>query len=229
MPVIRGKLSVPWFVILYGQPGVGKTTLASLAEDPIFLDLEQGTDLLDVARISPQDGDIKGALNELLDEDFNTLVIDSLTALERVHTTSFCKEKGWSTVEALDYGRSKKMWRQDFTDFVANISKNFRAMGRNVILIAHSRSREVTDPVTQQSYDKLELDVDKELHQSLISQTDGVFLLKQHVFVNDGKAVGNGTRVLLTTERPQYAAKSRWPLAEEIKNPSASLWTSLKS
>jgi len=226
--ITRGKKHTPWFAILYGAPGVGKTTLASLAPDPVFLDLERGTDLLDVARLTLEGQDLKEALNTLHGAEFTTLVIDSLTALERVHTDQLCKEKGWTTIEALDYGRSKKMWRQEFTKLLTSVAHNFRASGKNVLLIAHAKTREVTDPVSQQSYDRYELDCDKDLHPQIISQVDGVFLLKQKVLVKDDKAIGNGTRVLLTTDKPQYVAKSRWPIAEEIPNPNEEFWTSLK-
>ena len=225
--ITRGKRDTPWFCILYGAPGVGKTTLASLAPDPVFLDLERGTDLLDVARLTVEDNKLKEALGELHEADFQTLVIDSLTALERVHTAQLCAEKGWSTIEALDYGRSKKMWRQAFTDMLTQIGTAFRETGRNILIVAHSKVREVTDPVTQQTYDRFELDCDKDLHPQIISQVDGVFLLKPKVFVKDDKAIGNGTRVLLTTDKPQYVAKSRWDIAEEIVSPDATFWTSL--
>ena len=226
--IIKGKRQSPWYAILYGAPGVGKTTLASLAPDPVFLDLERGTDLLDVSRVTLDDTTLSGALNHLIEAEFSTLVIDSLTALERVHTAQMCAEKGWTTIEALDFGRSKKMWRQEFTKLITDIGRNFREAGKNVLVIAHAKVREVTDPVSQQTYDRFELDCDKDLHPQVISQVDGVFLLKQKVLVKDDKAIGNGTRVLLTTDKPQYVAKSRWPIPDEIANPSAEFWTSLK-
>jgi GTPase SAR1 family protein len=226
VPITRGKQSIPWFVILYGSPGVGKTTLASRAPDPVFLDLEDGTALLDVARIKPETT-IKDTLRELYTADFKTLVIDSLTSFERVHTTETCAEKGWTTVESLDYGRSKKIWRQEFTESITKLVTAFRAKGRNVLLVAHSKVREVSDPVSQQTYDRFELDCDKEIHAPLISQVDGIFLLKQKTLIKDDKAIGNGSRILLTQDRPQYVAKSRWDIPEQIENPDHTLWALL--
>jgi hypothetical protein len=226
--IIKGRRQSPWYAILYGAPGVGKTTLAAQCPDPVFLDLERGTDLLDVSRITLDDTTLSGALNHLMEADFSTLVIDSLTALERVHTAQMCAEKGWTTIEALDFGRSKKMWRQEFTKLITDIGRNFREAGKNVLVIAHAKVREVTDPVSQQTYDRFELDCDKDLHPQVISQVDGVFLLKQKVLVKDDKAIGNGTRILLTTDKPQYVAKSRWPIPDEVANPAADFWTSLK-
>ena len=48
--VTRGVVKKPLRVVVYGPPGVGKTTFASQAPNPIFLPVEDGTDFLDVAR-----------------------------------------------------------------------------------------------------------------------------------------------------------------------------------
>lgn len=227
--ITRGKQTYPFFAILYGTPGVGKTTLASKASEPIFLDLEDGTALMDVARFALTDEPLKDALNEIYNAGPETLVIDSLTSLERVHATQYCAEKGWATLESMDYGRSKKMWRQSFIEFLAKLVATFRGNSTNVILVAHSKVREVTDPVTQLTYDRFELQCDKELHPEIIAMADGCFLLKHKLMVKDEKAIGNGSRVLLTQDRPQFVAKSRWDIPYEIVDPSDSFWASLTS
>lgn len=227
--ITRGKQTYPYFVILYGTPGVGKTTLAAKAQDAIFLDLEDGTALMDVARYSLRDETpLKDALNDIYAAAPNTLVIDSLTSLERIHADQYCKEKGWATLEAMDYGRAKKMWKQDFMKFLGDLARVFREASINLILVAHSKTREVTDPVYQLAFDRLELQCDKDLHPEIIAMADGCFLLKHKVLVKDEKAIGNGSRVLLTQDRPQFVAKSRWDIPFEIVDPGESLWSSLQ-
>lgn len=227
--ITRGKQTYPFFTILYGTPGVGKTTLAAKAQDAIFLDLEDGTALMDVARYSLRDETpLKDALNDIYAAGPNTLVIDSLTSLERIHADQYCREKGWQTLESMDYGRSKKMWKQDFMKFLGDLARVFREASVNVILIAHSKTREVTDPVSQLQFDRLELQCDKDLHPEIIAMADGCFLLKHKVLVKDEKAIGNGSRVLLTQDRPQFVAKSRWPIPFEVVDPDESLWASLQ-
>jgi hypothetical protein len=222
--ITRGKQKRPFFVMLYGQPGVGKTTFASAIPNAVFFDLERGTDFLDVARIQPLES-ISDTLGQLFEESesFDTLIIDSLTSLEKAHQVEVCAAQGWSTVEALDYGRSKKIWREKFIALIKSLEQ-FRESGKNIVLIAHSRVKEVVDAVHQQSYDRLEFDCDKELTASILASLDGCFLLKHKTVIKDDKALGNGSRVLLTQDKPQYIAKSRWDLPETINTPDSAFW-----
>ena len=41
--ITHGIVEVPPMLTIYGGPGIGKTTLAASAPDPVFLDLEHGT------------------------------------------------------------------------------------------------------------------------------------------------------------------------------------------
>lgn len=80
-----GKVKKPWHVLLYGTPKVGKTTWASDAEAPIFLDVENGSGELNVNRFVPKSfTEALGFLTELTTakHEFKTLVIDSMDALE---------------------------------------------------------------------------------------------------------------------------------------------------
>ncbi len=225
--ITRGKQSRPFYAILYGQPGVGKTTFAATLPNAVFLDLEKGTDYLDVARLKPE-GTISEALSELWDaqESFDTLVIDSLTSLENRHQQEMCDAKGWSSINALDYGKSKSQWKAAFLKLITGLDA-FRDAGKNVLLVAHQKMREAKDPISQDTYDQFSFGCDRDIHESLLSHVDGCFFLKQKSLSKDDKMIGSGSRVLLTKDRPQYTAKSRWNLPEQIENPSAEFWKQL--
>jgi len=225
--ITKGKQKRPFYAILYGQPGVGKTTLASLIPNSVFLDIEKGTSFLDVARLQPE-GTISEALEELFDDKdkYSTLIIDSLTSLENKHQAEMCAEKGWSSINALDYGKSRTQWKAAFLKVITSLDQ-FREAGKNVLIVAHQKMREAKDPISQDTYDQFSFDCDKELHQSILSHVDCCFFLKQKSLVKDDKTIGNGSRVLLTKDRPQYTAKSRWNLPEAIDNPDAKFWEQL--
>jgi hypothetical protein len=231
MEIVRGKRPRAWFCVLYGTPAVGKTTLASKAPEPVFFDLEAGTDFLDVARVGVGES-VTATLRELYKQrdQFKTLVIDSLTSLERATVRETCARNGWPNLEAPGFGKGKVAWRQDVANIITSLEA-FRASGTNVLLVGHSKVRATTDPVAGESFDRLEFDADKEVVPSILAAVDGCFLLKQKTrYVEEGgktRAVGNGSRVLITQDRPAYLAKSRFDIPESIENPGADFWNTL--
>ena len=90
----RGRVTRPQKSAIYGPEGVGKTTLASQAPNPVFLDTEGGTDHLDVARLTAEKWeDILAIINQLATEphEFRTLVIDTIDWLEKRLAEFVCR------------------------------------------------------------------------------------------------------------------------------------------
>lgn len=217
MPITKGKLKQPWFCCLYGTPGIGKTTLAAQAPKPLFVDFEDGTNHIEVDRIHAE-GTISEAIKEAYDsEGYETLVIDSLSSLEQKHQTEMCQAKGWPSIDHLDYSQGLKQWRQAFLEYIDKISSKFRAKGMNVLIIAHSKDKEMTDPVSQAKYNKLVIDAEKEISGKLIGKLDGCFLLKHEMAVTKKKAIGDGSRLVYTKDEPQYMAKTRWAIEDPVE------------
>lgn len=92
--VSRGTMSQGEKIGIYGPGGIGKTelvaSLKNVGVDPLFIDLDQGTMGLDVARAVTGDddlvydfADIRAALqNRELTDQFDAVVIDTFSALE---------------------------------------------------------------------------------------------------------------------------------------------------
>ncbi|HHK41312.1 MAG TPA: oxidoreductase, partial [Planctomycetaceae bacterium] len=82
----RGKQPMPPRLVVYGTEGVGKSTFASQAPAPIFIQTEDGLAEIDCDRfpLSTTFDDVTAALSELHSEkhDYQTVVIDSLDWLE---------------------------------------------------------------------------------------------------------------------------------------------------
>jgi len=74
-------------MLVYGQPGVGKTTFAAKSPNPLILDFESGTMSvrnMDVSIATPRSlEDIQKVIKKAQKSGFETLVIDSTTEMSR--------------------------------------------------------------------------------------------------------------------------------------------------
>lgn len=141
--VVKTNLSA----LIYGQPGMGKTTLALSAPHPLLLDFDGGihrvnaAHRVDTVQISKweevdevmQDPDIAG---------YQTIVIDTagkmLSFMDKYIMQNNPKmRKADGTLSLQGYGLRKNM----FINFVNQVS----LMGKSVIFVAHEREDKVGD------------------------------------------------------------------------------------
>jgi hypothetical protein len=95
-------------ILIHGVHGVGKTTFAAGAPDPVFLLTEDGLGTLDVPHfpLARTFDEVMQALAALYTEEhaFRTLVVDSVDWLEPLIHARVCKDQGWSSIEDAGYG-----------------------------------------------------------------------------------------------------------------------------
>ena len=96
--IISGQSFSPPVVLLYGPPGVGKTTFAGNAPAPIFIQTEDGAGVVGADRfpLAESYDAVEQQLGTLVkeDHDFKTLVIDSLDWLESLVWAKVCEVQG---------------------------------------------------------------------------------------------------------------------------------------
>jgi len=151
-PIIKATdldRSKKWRVLLYGKPGVGKTTTVNyLQGKTLVLDLDDSSKVLDKTKnvdIQPFDrskpieelNDFLRALPDLL-KDYDNLVIDNVSALEK----DWFVERGRSSKNGIsneiqDYGQ----WTNYFARIITTI---FMDAPINVLVTAWENTREVT-------------------------------------------------------------------------------------
>jgi hypothetical protein len=91
-----GKEVKPRRLTLYGVHGVGKSTYGAMAEQPIFIQTEDG--LNDIAcdkfPLATSYADVLAALSELYTQqhEYRTVVLDSLDWLERLIFADVCEK-----------------------------------------------------------------------------------------------------------------------------------------
>jgi hypothetical protein len=215
-------------IVLYGTHGIGKSTFAAQAPDPVFIQTEEGLDAVSATAfpLCQSFDDILECIGVLASEshDFQTVVLDSADWAEQLIQKRVAQDNNVKTIDAIGYGRGYKAaadyWRQllDGFDHLRS-DKNMQ-----VILLAHSQVRRFDDPLAD-PYDRYQLD----LHHgsaSLVSEWCDIMMfanqqystVKSDVGFNQKvtRAVGTGNRVLYTQERPGWQAKSRWSLPDTL-------------
>ena len=197
-------------IVLYGTHGVGKSTFAAAAENPVFIQTEEGLDALNVTAFP---------LARSYEE-----VMDSADWLEQLIWKKVAENHKVSSLEDIGYGKGYiyaiDLWRDILEGF--DLLRNEHEM--QVMFLAHTQIRRFDDPLAD-SYDRYMLDLHKGA-ASIISEWCDILAfanyqlatIQQDVGFDKKKtrAIGTGTRVLHTQERPGWVAKSRWPLPETM-------------
>lgn len=149
MKINKGKRAAPRRVLLYGVAGVGKSTWASQAPTPLFLNIEDGLSDIDCDSTQPLRtfADVLDAINWLItnESEYKTVVVDSLDWVEKLIHKDIAIAAGKETIADIDfakgYERAEPNWRL-FLDFLSNL----RSKGLAVILLAHSRIQKFVHP-----------------------------------------------------------------------------------
>jgi hypothetical protein len=148
---------LPPRILIYGPEKMGKTSLACEFPDPIFLRIEcgppEGIELpgWDIA----SKDDLYEAIGTLYNEDhdFKTVVIDSVSALERKviwpHVCDAYPADGGRRAEHIEdfgFGKGYKYALKVWEDVIEGLN-SLRSRGMTVILIGHSIVTEFKDPM----------------------------------------------------------------------------------
>jgi len=240
----RGSVLTPPRLLIYGTHGVGKTTLACGAPDPVLIQTEDGRGLIDIPSWGPlrSYSEIVEAIGVLANEDhgFKTVIIDSLDWSEPLVWAEVCRVNGWSSIEEPGYGKgyvaTGDAWRYLFDGL--DTLRNERGM--TVILIAHCEVFNYKSPETE-PYDRYVIKLHKRAAGIVQEHVDCVFFMNWRTSIvkdkvagsKDGRArgVGGGNRVLYTEERPAFLAKNRYSMPETITIPDdpKAAWSALAS
>lgn len=218
-----GDVPVHSKVVIYGDPGVGKTTLASLAPKPLIINAEGGTLSLNLFRNHFDKFDFKTmkveSIQDLQDifwylksgnHDRQTVIIDSLTEIQQVSMDEVLSDPRRDdkhdpdTPIISDYGKNTNRMRK--------IIRNFRDLPMNVVFtcLAEERKDEDTGSV------KIQPALTPRIAQDLMGYVDVVG------YMYTTKVKDKGTvRRLLTQPKGKFVAKDRsGKLGEVMENPT---------
>ena len=225
--VKRSFNQAPPRIVMYGVGGLGKSTFAASAPNPIFIPVEDGISTLDVDAfpVVRTYADIMEDLSSLCTEehDYKTVVIDSLDWLEPIIQAEICaKYKADSMATACGgYGKAYVKEVEMFHEITKALDWLRINKGMTPILLAHCEVRTFNDPYSA-SYDRYFMKIHKLSCDFMYEWSDIVLFAYMDVaVVRDGNTISvrpigkdGGNRKMRAVSSPAAIAKNRHGLPE---------------
>lgn len=230
--VTRGRRRAPDRIFLVGVEGIGKSTFGANAPNSVFLDLEDGTGRLDVARLDrPRTlADFYARLRDLYTEphEFKSLVVDTADALDALVIAKVCGENNWRTKDGAPdpekpgYGKGYVATAEEWRRVLVELDK-VRGVGMEIILLAHAKITSFSNPLGP-DYNRYTPKLSKGAAELVREWSDTVLFAIHEEFVKAtskgenprGKAYSSGLRVMKTERSAGWDAKNRDNLPSEL-------------
>jgi hypothetical protein len=229
----------PERIFVYGGPGVGKTTYASGAPSPFFVDLDRGSMHVPVARNkAPIESwtDLVKLVRALVDRphSFQTIVLDTADRAEWLCWQHVCQHVGTgpknrkpvNTIEEVGggYGKGYMESYQLMRGLWGLLEEANKKRGMRVIVLAHAKVETFKNP-SGPDYDRYVPKVHKDVAKLFFETSDAAMyatrnvIVRANVFGNEKRhhAVGGEAHVLYTRESATHVAKNRYGLPEKIE------------
>lgn len=241
----------PTAAVIYGGPGIGKTSMAAFSPSPIFLSdfSEDGVGILAATGSIPEVSQLPAAeeWRDVIDQlkaletgehSYKTLVVDTLGGIETlIHKYTINQdfrgdkgEKGFA-----GFGRGAKVATSYVRDLLNAIDRVRDARGMSVLILAHAKIATRKNP-DGPDYDRW-VPVCESPTWEVFERWADMVLFCDYVTVvagtkdpmKKGKARGGEDRVMRTANAATYVAKNRHNLPPEISmgNNGQEAWNNL--
>jgi hypothetical protein len=218
-------------ILIYGESGIGKSSLAKLAPKCVFLGPDDGSQQL----INPPPfihetdtfNNIRRANQQLgLFDGYDSLVYDNITEIERIALPYVFlkvslpkspvgpsgKGSDFKTIEDYGYHKGYRYWYDIMRLFLQDCDQLVQ-QGKNVILIAQNKNIKEPNPAGEEflkAGPSLLHEKDISTLNMYIEWCDHVFRIGySNVIVEKSKIAGDTQRAVFTHPEPYFYAKSR--------------------
>jgi hypothetical protein len=243
--IITGIKPEPFRFLVHGVEGVGKSTFASNALDPVFIQTEDGLSQIDVPRfpLAESFDSVVENLDVLLNEkhSYKTVVIDSMDWLEQLAAHKILAAEKKKTL-GFDYGTGYKLLIPLFETVIHRLNRLRRERKMNCVLIAHTKTEKVEDP-SGTSYDQYAPRLDKRINglvkewsdiigfatHKIRKETEDEGFNKTRTVAKPVKDTSGNSRILYLESSPSIVAKSRYALPTEMPLEGYAFFTRLRN
>lgn len=206
---LKGK-----YILIYGKPKTGKTTLASKFPKNLLLAFEKGYNAID--NIYVQDinnwSEFKQVLRQLkrpeVQEQYHTITIDTTTIAYEMCENYICQQNAVQSISDIPWGGGYAATKKEFESCLRQITM----LGYGLVLISHieTRKEKTTD---DSEIEILAPSMPKRCYEVVNQIVDIIGYI-----ATEWDDVGNSQRYLYTRQTPTVMAGSRFPyLSPKIK------------
>lgn len=182
---IKAKVTNPRFLILFGLPKAGKTTLAAKLEDNLIIDTEGGSEFMDAMAVQARTvQDLKEIINMIYLKNksvgkhfYKRITIDNSTALEEI-CISYAIELYQQTPQGKAYKGTDIRTMENGAGYfwvrkaVKEMLKNFQSLCDEFILIGHTKDVNITE--NGESVSRMAMDFSGKLATIIQGECDAV-------------------------------------------------------
>lgn len=217
IPTVKNGDAMAPKLMIYGLPGVGKSTLAATLSKPLFMDFEGGLNYIKGVERTPQITSIRTFYEYLVelknkpkDPNYDTIVVDSADWMVRKIVEQAAGIDNTHLTETLNksnggYGNGAQVLENHIRTWLLPLFVMLNVKGYGICLIAHA------DKKTIMTADGVDLEqitpkIDAKTMNFFVEWCDNVIYLKKDI---------DGSRVMLLESDGVALAKNRLGLTGE--------------
>lgn len=224
--VTSGIMREPHRIFIYGDGGLGKSTFFAEAGNTIFLDTQDGTKKIALAKRFPRPEswqDVLDAIDELLitNHSYKTLAIDLIDDIEQLIYAHICDRDEKENIEAYGFNKGPTIALVEWRQLLSRLERLRREKGMQIGFVGHAAVMKFKNPEGE-DYGRFAPQINEKASGLVRGWCDTVLFARLETMARtDSKTkrtrgITTGARLLYTNGTAAYFAKNRDNLPESL-------------